>query len=328
MLRETRPDLLLLDLNLLDVNGLVLWSALRRLAEIPVILLADRQYSRDSALGLRLGADDVIVKPFSLSELEASVEAVVQRTMRARTAHQMLRAAQQEIRALRRALEDIGKQQQRQAPPEASVRLEERERIAMDLHDGVVQSLYGVVLELAAQEGRLDASETRASLSRARTQIEGAIGELRQYLSVLRAPGTMPADLRTGLELLADQLRARAPLRVELEVDLESEDALGPEAIEHLLYTVREATSNVIRHARASVVMIQLAQVDRQLVLTIRDDGRGLDPAERDRRRGDGLRHMAERAARTGGRLTVTGQLGAGTEVRLQVPLDREAVAQ
>jgi DNA-binding response OmpR family regulator len=83
---QSRPDLILLDLVLPDGDGLVALPALRALTDAPIIVCSARQQQVDRVLGLKLGADDFVGKPYDLDELEARVEAVLRRSARAREA--------------------------------------------------------------------------------------------------------------------------------------------------------------------------------------------------------------------------------------------------
>src|SRR5437763_6099309 len=83
-IEEVKPDLIMLDLMLPDTDGLVLTSALKALTEAPIIICSARQEQADRVLGLKLGADDFVAKPYDLDELEARIEAVLRRVSRAR----------------------------------------------------------------------------------------------------------------------------------------------------------------------------------------------------------------------------------------------------
>jgi DNA-binding response OmpR family regulator len=85
LLEQTRPDLVILDLMLPDVDGLVLCSGLKGIADVPIIICSATPQKRDAILGLKLGADDFVAKPFDIYELEARVEAVLRRTSHQRT---------------------------------------------------------------------------------------------------------------------------------------------------------------------------------------------------------------------------------------------------
>lgn len=86
LLEQTHPDLIILDLMLPDVDGLVLCSGLKAVADVPIIICSATPHRRDAVLGLKLGADDFIAKPFDIYELEARVEAVLRRSSQARPA--------------------------------------------------------------------------------------------------------------------------------------------------------------------------------------------------------------------------------------------------
>jgi DNA-binding response OmpR family regulator len=86
LLDQTRPDLIILDLMLPDVDGLVLCSGLKAVADVPIVICSATPQKRDAILGLKLGADDFIAKPFDIYELEARVEAVLRRTSYMRVA--------------------------------------------------------------------------------------------------------------------------------------------------------------------------------------------------------------------------------------------------
>lgn len=77
--RSERPDLVVLDLNLPEMDGLDVCRALRRESDVPVIMLTARVEETDRLIGLELGADDYITKPFSPRELVARVRAVLRR---------------------------------------------------------------------------------------------------------------------------------------------------------------------------------------------------------------------------------------------------------
>src|SRR5581483_11258173 len=184
-------------------------------------------------------------------------------------------------------------------------------------------SLYAVTLGLSARALQEEREPARATLERGMAQINGVIQEIRNYIFDLRPPEAEPPGLRAGLDRLVEELRVNALIQPEVELG-EIEGLLGPEAEASLLQVIHEATTNVLRHAGASAVAIELRREAGGLVLTVRDNGRGFDPRRAGRRAGDGLRNMAERARRLGGRLTVSSRIGQGTEIRLDAPLDRE----
>src|SRR4030088_168651 len=78
--RSSRPDLILLDLMLPELNGLEVCRILRQEGTVPIIMLTAKERGVDKVIGLQLGADDSIPKPFSLRELSARMTAVISRS--------------------------------------------------------------------------------------------------------------------------------------------------------------------------------------------------------------------------------------------------------
>lgn len=85
MLRDQEPSLVILDVMLPEIDGLSVLSELRRHSDIPVILLTARAEESDRVVGLELGADDYVVKPFSPRELVARVRTVLKRLQKSDT---------------------------------------------------------------------------------------------------------------------------------------------------------------------------------------------------------------------------------------------------
>lgn len=201
--------------------------------------------------------------------------------------------------------------------------LEERQRIGMDLHDGAMQSLYGVglLLEDAADRLAPEAQPARAPIDRAVQLLNGTIAEMRRYVVGLRPIRGAERPLSESLPTLATQIGEQAHLAVSVDVDPEAERELDPEQREATFYVAADALTNVARHARASRATIRFARQDGRAVLEVRDDGVGFDPTAT--RTGLGLRNMRERAFVAGGRLHIGSGPDGGTRVRLELPIER-----
>jgi DNA-binding response OmpR family regulator len=98
MLEQAHPDLIILDLMLPDVDGLVLCSTLKTIADVPIVICSATNQKRDAVLGLKLGADDFIPKPFDIYELEARIEAVLRRASAPKAGHEAPQPAAEHIR--------------------------------------------------------------------------------------------------------------------------------------------------------------------------------------------------------------------------------------
>jgi two-component system alkaline phosphatase synthesis response regulator PhoP len=95
--RGSRPDLVILDLGLPGLDGLDVARELRRTATTPILMLTARGEESDRIVGLELGADDYLVKPFSPKELVARVRAVLRRTSGTTAGAEVLRAGDVEV---------------------------------------------------------------------------------------------------------------------------------------------------------------------------------------------------------------------------------------
>lgn len=206
--------------------------------------------------------------------------------------------------------------------------VEERQRIGMDLHDGIIQSIYAVGLNLEFVQAQIGDGE----LASAQTQLQGAmealnatIRDIRAYILDLRPRRFQGDNLVTGLERLLTEFKANTLMAVNYTAEAEADARLTPEARLALFHIAQEALSNAVKHSRASGVEVQLTRADGSVVLSVKDNGRGFVEAEVEHRLGHGLLNMRERAQALGGTLTVVPVETGGTEVRVAVPMSKSS---
>jgi signal transduction histidine kinase len=199
--------------------------------------------------------------------------------------------------------------------------VEERNRLARELHDAVTQQLFGVVLA-AESAGELLARGDDAAgeeLERVQALARAAMDELRSVVFELRPASLEAEGLAQVLRKHVEVLRRVSGRAIELRVG--SPPALGAEAAGQVFRIAQEALQNALRHAGDARIEVRLEDGGGRLALSVADDGRGFDrdaPGVRGRRLG--LTSMEERAAELGGRLAIVSSPGAGTTVRLDVP--------
>ncbi len=200
--------------------------------------------------------------------------------------------------------------------------LEDRERIAMELHDGVIQSLYavGLGLEAVAQVLETDPPLARMRLAQARDSINAVMEEVRNYIFGLRPDTFETQGLVAGLGALAEELRINALVNLDVDLAEGADLAFGAQRALEIFQVAREALANVARHSAATRASLSLRPEGRCWVLRVWDNGVGFDP-DSVGSAGFGLSNMRERARRLGGDIKVTSQPGEGTEVRLVVPI-------
>ena len=205
--------------------------------------------------------------------------------------------------------------------------MEERSRLAREIHDGVAQTLGALQLKASQLEDSLSnerVGESRGHLSELQNMISRAYRDLREAMFGLRAvmePGT---DLVTALREYLVHYQAEYGLDVRLEVDDDEPATLDGEMQAQAMRILQEALRNVLRHAGTGRATVRIERDGDGLRISIVDEGRGFDGAHLEGRedgRHLGLRTMHERAESMGGTLTVESQPGQGTRVTLELPL-------
>jgi signal transduction histidine kinase len=194
--------------------------------------------------------------------------------------------------------------------------LEDRERIARDLHDVVIQRLFATGMQLQGAVLHAAKPEAVKRINAAVDDLDATIRDIRRSIFELRAPvgPSLRTELREAVDAAAESLGFRPTLDTAGPVDSAIPDDIVPE----LLAVIREALSNVARHARATTARVSLRVGDGEAVLMVEDDGVGIDP---DRARG-GIVNMGERAGDLGGSFEIgTGPDGTGGVVTWRVPL-------
>jgi signal transduction histidine kinase len=197
---------------------------------------------------------------------------------------------------------------------------DERRRIAADLHDGPVQELAGISYSLSAAAEADGSDSTRATLRDAATATRGAMRHLRSLLVEIHPPNLRATGIEAAIGDLLAPLTAEgveSTLAVDSGIRMSEDD-------ERLAYrAAAEAIRNVQRHAHATKVDVALAADDDRVQLTVRDDGVGFTPAQRQARRDEGhvgLSLLAELAARADGEVAVRSAPGSGTTFVLELP--------
>jgi two-component system sensor histidine kinase UhpB len=194
----------------------------------------------------------------------------------------------------------------------------ERQRIARELHDEVGQTLTGVMLQVEGLSATIP-DTLRPQLDELRETARHGTEEVRRIARRLRPEALEELGLQSAMAALATAFSEQA--RVQVERRLETGLGLSQEQ-ELVVYRVaQEALTNVARHALASRVELRLERCQKWTVLSVRDDGRGLGPEALSS--SNGIRGMRERAMLIGAQLSVGAAAGGGTEVRLQIPLER-----
>jgi len=200
--------------------------------------------------------------------------------------------------------------------------LEERQRLARELHDSVTQALYGVTLyadaaRLAFSRQQWEALER--NLQEARDMAREAMYDMRLLVFELRPFMLEKEGLVSALRARLAAVEGRSGLKTEVLV---SGERRLPLAVEEEIYRiVQEGLANVVKHARAREVRVLIDFHPDTFRLELIDDGAGFDRESASQSGGVGLQSMQERAGRLGGSLEIESAAGQGTRIILTVPL-------
>jgi PAS domain S-box-containing protein len=201
----------------------------------------------------------------------------------------------------------------------------ERQRIGMDLHDGVMQEVYGAALslEMALEDIDNQPAQARRRIERALEQLHNATLDMRSYVFDLR-PREFRGDLATALVDLAREFEQNSQIKTTTVL----QDALPPippAQATALYHITHEALSNVRKHAHATRVEISARVAGGRLTLQIADDGVGFDSTTDLPQKHRGIRNMISRARAAGAELNLTSQPGRGARVTVNLPLQPSA---
>lgn len=196
--------------------------------------------------------------------------------------------------------------------------LEDRDRIAKDLHDVVIQRLFAVAMTLMSTVPLIKASHAAGRVQGAIDDLDVTIRQIRSTIFALQTPRDSAAPgLRTQIVELVEQARDHLGFMPALTLEGPLEQQVPDDAGGHLLAVLREALSNIVRHAHATQADVSVRATGDQLGLTVRDNGVGLPESGRR----SGLRNLEERARRLGGSFEVASRQTGGTVLTWTVPL-------
>ena len=200
--------------------------------------------------------------------------------------------------------------------------LQERERLARDLHDSLGHALVALSVQLEAIQRlyKVDPERASAQVDELKTLTRASMDDLRRSLAGLRAPGLGERRLSEALQALSVDTGQRAHLEIKCHV-AEGANQLSPTQAETLWRVAQEALANIERHAAARTVQIRLDMESQTARLTVKDDGRGMPPDAEKQPGHYGLRGMRERVEGLGGELTFISNGPGGTCVNVKLPI-------
>ena len=310
------PDLVLADVAMPRLDGLGLLRRLRadkRTRTLPIIMLSARAEEGVRIEGLSEGLDDYLTKPFSARELMARVATHLEMARLRRAAVAALQESEEQLRQANEQLHVLSRRL-------FQIQEAERRHLARELHDQMGQTLTAAKIDLQVIQSLKERSAIVKRLDDSVAVLDRLLQQARQLSLELRPPLLDDLGLVPALRWSLDQYARRAGLTVEFFADpaLERVDA----DIETACFRVaQEAVTNVVRHAHAQTVRVELHRAPELLHLVTRDDGIGFDVTTAFQRPSLGLLGIRERVALVGGELDYKSAPGRGTEVHAFFPV-------
>ncbi|MGH7643040.1 MAG: histidine kinase [Candidatus Dormibacteria bacterium] len=202
--------------------------------------------------------------------------------------------------------------------------LNERNRIAREIHDTLAHGLTGILVQLQAADGWLDREPSRArrAVDHATELARSSLQEARRSVWDLRPKALQRTDLAAAIREELVRVHERSQVRTSIDVRGLRQSRLAPRVEVAAFRIVQESISNALHHGRPTAIAVKVTQQNGQVRLEITDNGAGFDPGATAREGAFGLTSMRERAAASGGTVEVTSRLGQGTQVVLRVPCE------
>ncbi len=297
-LEDGEYDCLLLDLSLPDSSGLMSVEVLTaRAPECPIVVLTGLDDPSTALEAVEQGAQDYLSKQTATPDTIA--------------------------RSIRYAVARLYSEMALHSATDQLALLRDRERIARDLHDTVIQQLFATGMSLQSLVAATEDGETKERVMAAVEGIDAAISQLREAIFGLH---TLPRDLAIAqaVDDIAEDLADALGFLPIVEVGKMPED-LSPTIQHEAIQIISEALSNVAKHAAATATKVVIETDDGALVVRVTDNGRGIGAAgiaSRDDLTGHGLVNMAERASELAGRFHLGPGPGGGTQIEWRVPLN------
>jgi signal transduction histidine kinase len=315
-----RPDVILIDNSMPGPDGTELLRLMRQhelLGTVPVIMLSGQADEAACVAAWREGADNVVIKPFSAQELIARIEGTV-RLLRLRRdvvwregELLRLRQSQQELRTL---LDTVQR-----------VRDDERRMLAREVHDQLGQILTAAKIDIRLLQLQLDkaehplaAAEISKEIGAALSSVDLAIAAVQNISALLRPPALEQGGLVAALRWQAKEMQRRTGIECSVKHDPGGYLEPSPFVAGELLRMCQEALTNVLRHAGATRVVLQVAMRGPCLLVRICDDGVGITPTQARDPASIGLKGMSERAACIRASVHIHGKRGRGTMVAIR----------
>lgn len=331
--KSLQPDLILMDVSMPGINGLEATRQIMANSPTPILIMTAHKEVRLSADCALAGACGHLVKPAHSDDVCRAADVAIARFHDLQEMRRLNATLQAEISAHEKATEALATNQTRLTALTRhliNVREEERTKISREIHDELGQMLSGLQMDVSLIQKNLASQNNNSSglqptlskLDGMRELIEHGVSEIRRISALLR-PGMLDdLGMSSAMKWQVRQFEERTGIHCELTIQ-ECPDM--PDNTRTALFRIfQEALTNIMRHSKATQVKIKLDIDDKQHILTINDNGRGITEQEIHNGNSFGLLGMRERAQMEDGVISIKGKPGRGTFVQVAVPIKKE----
>jgi signal transduction histidine kinase len=206
--------------------------------------------------------------------------------------------------------------------------LQERQRLAQEIHDTLAQGFTSIVMQLEAADQALPDGPpaVRSRIRQACDTARASLTEARRLVQALRPAPLVSATLPEALRRVAERWMQETGITADFNIT-GIWCSLHPEIEVTVLRAMQEALTNVHKHSQARKVSVTLSYMEDQIALDVQDDGQGFRPEDPPHSRDDqvgggfGLHVMRERVAQFGGMVIIESSPGQGTTLAVQIPI-------
>lgn len=302
LVKDNRFDIAFLDLTLPDSTGIDSVIALNRLLPTtPIVVLSGLSTIEIAIKSISLGAQDYLVKgEFDEKMLVKSVQYSIER---------------------KKTKEELAEQQikQQKLITEVAIQAQEKEKneLGRELHDNITQIMATVKMYLGLLISGKDFEEDL--LGKSYEYVNTAIEETRKLAHSLVAPSLGDISLKQALEELLENTNMINGMHVQLFFDENYYETKMDQNKELMFYRiVQEQTNNIIKYAQTTEVTITIKAVNKNMILTVADNGVGFDVTQN--KKGIGLKNIKSRVELYSGSSNIISAPGKGCTLEVCIP--------
>ncbi|OPJ59402.1 sensor histidine kinase [Clostridium oryzae] len=208
--------------------------------------------------------------------------------------------------------------------------INERQRMARDLHDTLSQGLAGIIMQLEAVNANLKINNTKRAqeiVLKAMKHARKTLADSRMVISDLRFKTETNIDFAKAIENEINGFKVISNVLLSTKINIQSEISIN--TLKHILYIVREALNNIAKHAKAKNAILEINEINNIINIKVSDDGIGFDINILDKLFGHyGIQGITERVKAINGEIKIITKRKHGTNLEITIPIEKGTDSQ